>query len=185
VKLGRFQLVIFDSSSATEKDLNLDSQAIYAGQLAGLNVEHAWFVEHHPLWGLKLAAKAEPGTLPSESPTEVTEAWEKAPLTGIDLIVSGHTHLFELLSFDQGRPTQLVAGDGGTEMAMPLPAKIAGLKLRGATLKSGQDAHEFGYTALTRTDSGWSLALTNIAGKILRTAEIAAPSAKTTALKSN
>jgi hypothetical protein len=80
--------------------------------------------------------------------------------------------LFELLSFDQGRPTQLVAGDGGTEMAMPIPAKIDGLKLRGATLLSGQDAHEFGYTALTKTAEGWRLALTSTAGKVLETASL-------------
>jgi hypothetical protein len=122
-------------------------------------------VLHHPIWGLK-------GNPPVESPTEVTEAWEKSPIKGIDLIVSGHTHLFELLTFDHGRPTQLVAGDGGTEMAMPIPAKIDGLKLRGATLLSGQDAHEFGYSALTKTADGWRLALTSTSGKVLETAAL-------------
>ena len=75
-----------------------------------------------------------------------------------------------MLTFDQGRPTQLVAGDGGTEMAMPLPSEIAGLKLRGATLLSGQDAHVFGYTALTRTAEGWRLALTDTSGKVIQSA---------------
>jgi hypothetical protein len=93
---------------------------------------------------------------------------------GIDLIVSGHTHLFELLSFDQGRPTQLVAGDGGTEMAMPLPARIDGLKVRGATLLSGQNMHEFGYTALVKTGESWRLALTSTAGKVLESATLPA-----------
>ena len=88
------------------------------------------------------------------------------------MIVSGHTHLFELLSFDQGRPMQLVAGDGGTEMAMALPEQIAGLKLRGATLLSGEDAHEFGYTALTRAGSGWQLALTSTTGRAIKSATL-------------
>ena len=105
-------------------------------------------------------------------PTEVTEAWEKSPVKGIDLIVSGHTHLFELLSFDQGRPTQLVAGNGGTEMAMALPDKIAGLKPRGATLLSSQDAHEFGYTALTRGAEGWRLTLTSTDGRTIKSATL-------------
>jgi hypothetical protein len=174
VTLGKFQLVMFDSASALDKE-PLDPKAIerYTSELsglAGIHLDHAWFVLHHPLWDLKVAAGSDPTAPPIESPTEVTAAWEKSPPKGIDLIVSGHTHLFELLSFDQGRPTQLVAGDGGTDMAMPLPAKISGLKLRGATLLSGQDAHEFGYTAFTRGVGGWNLALTNIAGRVLESA---------------
>jgi hypothetical protein len=46
------------------------------------------------------------------------------------------------------------------------------LKLRGATLLSGQDAHEFGYGALTKTAAGWSLALTSTSGKVLETAAL-------------
>jgi len=168
VRLGKFALVMFDSASASDKDLDPKAVARYSEELAGIHADHAWFVLHHPIWGLKVAAA--PGAAPSESPTEVTAAWEKSPLKGIDLIVSGHTHLFELLTFDQGRPTQLVAGDGGTEMAMPLPSEIAGLKLRGATLLSGQDAHVFGYTALTRTAEGWRLALTDTSGKVIQSA---------------
>ncbi len=165
VRLGKFSLVVLDSASANDKTLDPKSVAAYSAELAGIHADHAWLVLHHPIWGLK-------GTPPVESPTEVTEAWEKSPVKGIDLIVSGHTHLFELLSFDKGRPTQLVAGDGGTEMAMPIPAKIDGLKLRGATLLSGQDAHEFGYSALTRSAEGWRLALTSTSGKVLETAAL-------------
>ena len=56
---------------------------------------------------------------------------------------------------------------------MPLPGKIDGLKLRGATLLSGQDAHEFGYTALTRNAAGWRLALTSTTGRVLESASLA------------
>ena len=172
VQLGGLALVMFDSASASDKILDPQVVERYSAELAGVHVDHGWFVLHHPIWGLKVPATAEPGTPPGESPTEVTEAWEKSPPSGIDLIVSGHTHLFELLSFDHGRPTQLVAGDGGTEMAMPLPAQIAGLKLRGATLLSGENAHEFGYTALTRAANGWQLALTNTVGRVLESASV-------------
>jgi hypothetical protein len=172
VELGSFSFVIFDSASASDKVPDPKAVAAYSAELAGIHVSHAWLVLHHPVWGLKIAATAAPGSAPAESPTEVTEAWEHSPVKGIDLIVSGHTHLFELLSFDHGRPTQLVAGDGGTEMAMPLPAQIAGLKLRGATLLSGENAHEFGYTALTRTGDGWQLALTNTMGRVVQSAVI-------------
>jgi len=174
VKLGKLELAIFDSSAALEKDMKPENEARYVDEIQSLHMEHAWFVLHHPIWGLKIAATAEPGSLPTETPNEVTEAWEKAPPKGVDLIVSGHTHLFELLTFDSGRPTQLIAGDGGTDMANALPEKIAGLKLRGATLLSGQDAHEFGYTAFTKSADGWRLALTSTSGRVIRTAKIPA-----------
>jgi len=174
IALGKFELAMLDSASATEKDLDPKNIAKFSAELAGIHASHAWLVLHHPLWGLKVAAGAAPDAPPVESPTEVTEAWEKSPVKGIDLIVSGHTHLFELLSFDKGRPTQLVAGDGGTAMAMPIPKQIAGLKLRGVTLLSGQDAHEFGYTALTRTPEGWRLALTSTAGRVIESAIVPA-----------
>lgn len=171
-KLGKFELVMFDSASAVEKDFDPAHIARYGAELAGIHAAHAWFVLHHPLWGLRVAADAPPGAPPVESPTDITQAWEKAPLKGIDLVVSGHIHLFELLSFDRGQPTQLVAGDGGTEMAMAIPAQIAGLKVRGATLLSGQDAHEFGYTVLTRAADGWRLALTSTNDRVLESATL-------------
>lgn len=93
-------------------------------------------------------------------------------IKGIDLIVSGHTHLFELLTFDNGRPTQLVAGDGGTEMASDL-GSLGHLQLRGATLLSGQDAREFGFTTLVRSGTGWKLTLIDTAGRVVKTATLA------------
>ena len=53
-------------------------------------------------------------------------------------------------------------------MALPLPARIAGLKLRGATLLSGENLHEFGYIALTKCGEGWRLALTNTVSRVLQ-----------------
>jgi hypothetical protein len=172
VRLGEFSMVMFDSASTSDKELDPALIERYSAELAGIHEENAWLVLHHPLWGLKIAATAPPGTLPGESPTEVTRAWEKAPVSGIDFVVSGHTHLFELLSFDHGRPTQLVAGDGGTEMAVPLPSQLAGFKLRDATLLSGANVHEFGYTALTRSGSGWQIALTSTSGNVLQSATV-------------
>lgn len=163
VHRGHLNLVVVDSSGASDKDFDTKSVDRYVAELADIHEEHAWLLLHHPIWGLKVAATATQAT-PDETQTEVTLAWEKSPVPGIDMILSGHTHLFELLSFDQNRPLQLVAGDGGTDLAMPLPAKIDGLKLRGATLLSGTNFHEFGYTVLTRTGATWRLALTSMSG---------------------
>ena len=82
VHLGKFSLVMLDSASANDKTLDPKSVAAYSAELSSIKAQHAWLVLHHPIWGLK-------GSPPVESPTEVTEAWEKSPVKGIDLIVSG------------------------------------------------------------------------------------------------
>ena len=142
-------------------------------ELANLHAEHAWFVAHHPIWGL--AAGPKPTDPAAETSTNLTKAWEAKPPAGIDFILSGHIHLFELLTFDQARPPQLVAGDGGTQMGMPIPARLAGVKLNGATLLSAQDAHEFGYTTLRKAAGGWELALTSVTGHVIETAKLPIP----------
>ncbi len=171
VRLGLFEAVIFDSSAASDKETDQEAVQRYASELATIRTSNSWLILHHPLWGLKIAATAAPGSLPTESPTEVTAAWEQAPVKGIDLIVSGHTHLFELLTFDNGRPPQLVAGDGGTEMANDL-GTLGHLKLRGATLLSSEDAREFGFTSIVHSGSGWKLTLTDTAGHTVKTATL-------------
>lgn len=174
VKLGAFELVMFDSATASaSRDAGPEGEQRYSAELAHLHANHAWFVEHHPIWGL--GSGATPADPPKETSSNVTKAWETKPPAGIDFILSGHTHLFELLTFDQGRPPQLVAGDGGTQLGMQIPARLAGIKLKGATLLSAQDAHEFGYTALTKSGGAWQLALTSVTGHVIETAKLPIP----------
>jgi hypothetical protein len=68
-------------------------------------------------------------------------------------------HLFELLSFDHGRPTQLVAGDGGTNLAMELEGSVKGVPVHGAAVVASESQRQFGYTLLTRQGKTWNLTL--------------------------
>ena len=86
---------------------------------------------------------------------------------GIDLIVSGHVHLFELLSFDHALPPALVAGQGGTNLAKPIEASLIGTRLGPATVVAGTSEHQFGYTILTRAEGGWRLELRNLQDRTL------------------
>jgi hypothetical protein len=158
IKLGAFQLVMLDSASVSANTLNQDQASIYARQLGSLHPVHAWLADHHPFWGL--LTDAELGKPASVSPT-LAEAWERASPSGIDLILSGHVHLFELFSYDHGRPTQLVAGDGGTSLAEPLEGSLRGTAAKGASVVSGRSQRQFGYSLLTRHGKTWDLTLKN------------------------
>jgi hypothetical protein len=86
-------------------------------------------------------------------------AWDKARPEGIQFVLSGHTHLFELLTLSEGRPAQLVAGDGGTQLANPLPMKLEGIQVEGAAIAGGESVHDFGFTLLLKSGSGWDVSL--------------------------
>jgi hypothetical protein len=158
VTLGTFELVMLDSASVSANALNKKQAALYAAQLASLHPAHAWLADHHPFWGMRTdSAEGKPAPV---SPT-LAEAWERASPTGIDLILSGHVHLFELFSYDHGRPTQLVAGDGGTNLASALQGPMRGLVVDGASVLAGQNQRQFGYSLLTRHGKTWDLMLKN------------------------
>jgi hypothetical protein len=97
----------------------------------------------------------------------LAEAWERAAPKGIDLILSGHVHLFELFSYNHGRPTQLVAGDGGTNLAMALDAPMRGSAVRGARVLASESQRQFGYSLLTRHGKTWNLTLKNRVRNVL------------------
>jgi len=164
IQLGTFELMMLDSASVASNTLNEEQAAMYASQLASLHPVKAWLADHHPFWGMRTdAAEGKPAPV---SPT-LEEAWERASPKGIDLILSGHIHLFELLSYDHGRPTQLVAGDGGTNLAMALEGSVKGVPVHGAAVVASESQRQFGYSLLTRHGKTWDLTLKNRVNHVL------------------
>jgi hypothetical protein len=158
VRLGSFEVAVLDTSFASDTVLAQKQVDIYAAQLGSLKLHNAWLVDHHPFWAMTIvygAAAATPLTAPLEA------AWEKAKPKGIQLVLSGHTHLFEILSFGHGRPPQIVAGDGGTDLAQAIPVSMNGMTIRGLTVSGSESRHEFGYTLLNKSAKGWNLELKN------------------------
>jgi len=161
VKLGAFELIMFDSS-ATSNDMASSQIDRYAHELASIQASHAWLVAHHPFWGFTTGNSSLRPSTPG-----LEEAWMKGAPSGIDLVVSGHVHLFELLSFDHDLPPALVAGQGGTDLAKPIEASLIGSRLGPATVVAGTSEHQFGYTILTRAKNGWHLELKNLQDRTL------------------
>jgi hypothetical protein len=129
---------------------------VFAAQLATLHPENAWLATHYPFWGFSTDAR---GGLPKPLVATLEAAWENAAPAGYALILSGHIHLFEYVSVDQGRPPQLVAGDGGTQMAVPMQASMKGTQIRGASVIGSRSRQQFGYTMLSKEGKLWRLEL--------------------------
>jgi hypothetical protein len=164
IRMGQFELAMLDSAEVSETDLVPKQVKLFGRQLQSLRVTDAWLVDHHPFWAIRLEADNPQVVLNTPS---LKAAWEKVSPKGINLLVSGHTHLFEMLSLSEDRPPQLVAGDGGTALAIPLPMTLDGIQVAGAAIASGESVREFGYTILTKASEGWDVALKNTAGRTL------------------
>jgi hypothetical protein len=170
VKMGTFELSVLDASAVKEDDLD-DSQVItYATQLTSLAPLNGWLIVHYPFWGFKTDPHGGP---PLSLVASLQAAWDKAAPTGLSMILSGHIHLFEFVSVDGHRPSQIVAGVGGTEMAVPIEMSVKGTKIRGATVTGTESLQKFGYTVLSRSNGTWKLELKDRTQKVLVSCPVA------------
>lgn len=159
IKMGAFELAMLDSSQVAEDSMDQTQISNYTAQLASLHVKNAWLVAHHPFWGFKAGLLGKP-SVPISVPLE--EAWNRAAPKGINLILSGHIHLFELIVLDHARPPQIVAGGGGTNLAAPImTASLNGSAVRGSSVVGSETERLFGYTLLDREGKVWHLTLKN------------------------
>jgi predicted phosphodiesterase len=161
VSLGSLPLVVVDTSSVGDKMTEAQVDR-YAAELSALHVEHAWLASHHPFWGFSNSDG------PTPSSPGLIMSWQKARLDGVDLLLAGHVHLFELLNFDLYLPPQLVAGQGGTELAKPIEKPVAGMAMGPAKVVAGATAHEYGYTVLNRSSGALSVELHDLGGNIVK-----------------
>ena len=169
VTLGEFQLAVVDSSA--NKDAMVDESQVttYAAQLASLHVKNAWLTTHHPFWGFYTNRII---GLPLPTSATLEEAWDKAAPKDFSLIISGHVHLFEYVSVDQGRPPQLVAGTGGTQMDVPIQISMKGTAIRGARVSGSRIREKFGYIVLNKDGNHWNLEMKDQQQKVLVTCTV-------------
>jgi len=174
VKLGTFEIAMLDASAVKEDDFDESQVAEYAEQLASFHAENAWLLVHYPFWGFKTDPHGGP---PVALVASLQAAWVKAAPKGFTMILSGHIHLFEFVSVDHGRPPQILVGDGGTEMAVPIQISLNGTQIRGASVVSSKNQHQFGYSLFTRMGADWKRELKNSLKQVLVNCPISAGSA--------
>jgi Calcineurin-like phosphoesterase len=140
VSLGEnAQLILLDLAAAGNKALTYDTpeyahlQDVYR-KYAALTEKARYNIaaNHHPI----LAFTAKDGKDGAPSSLEPGNGAIQSAFSGINpwiipanvqLLLSGHTHVWEQLSFRSPHPSQFVAGFSGTqEDVMPLPAKLIG-----------------------------------------------------------
>jgi calcineurin-like phosphoesterase family protein len=111
-----------------------------------------WLVTHRPIWGFTNSD----GKLGIRNLTlqAALKPWKGRTPPGIELVLSGHIHLWEALSFEDKRSPQFVLGTGGTKRSNEITENLKGEKIGGTEVKAAKTDHEFGYTMFTPSQSG-------------------------------
>lgn len=148
--MGGKSLLIIDTSDADDSCADgVCNSAPYAAQFANLNPKPGtWLLSHRPIWAigqkfalnrtLQQALQSSDGRLPS----------------GIEFVLSGHLHTFELLSFADQRPPQLVVGTGGTVLDETIKQRLVGMTIGGATVSYARTEHRFGFLMIAPQKDG-------------------------------
>lgn len=175
IDIGPVELLMLDSASAKDNSAPSDLVDEYSEQIAELEStvsENAWFVTHHPLWGI------------GESDGEVfminetlQASTDNMLAAGINLVLTGHIHFFEILDFDGERPPQLIVGNSGTELDDAVSSSLAGMEIGGDTVSSGVSLSEFGFVLMELKGDVWEMSLRDVDGEEILMCEIEGPQA--------
>ena len=162
VRAGDLNLHVLDSADAADRVAGPAGVANVARQLdrlgAPLNQGSGWIVTHRPVWGLVPVARVGP-VGPLRVGINLTEqrAVRGRPMGGVQLVVSGHIHDFQALTFGPQRPAQLIVGTGGDFGEAADTPKAYG----GPTFIDGMDAaslsfSRYGYFVMERDGEDWT-----------------------------
>jgi predicted phosphodiesterase len=167
VTIGGQAFIVFDSSNAADK-CPCDPAA-YAAQFAAMRpAAGTWLLTHRPIWGFRSHGRTLNASL-----QQALAQWNGRPPEGISLVLAGHIHLAEVLSFADKRAPQFVLGTGGTLLAGKIKGELTGRTIGGTRVSYGRADHRFGFALLTRAPDGWSADFHDLAGASLFRCKIA------------
>ena len=155
--------IVLDSSNANDS-CPCDT-APYAAQFAAMQpTPGTWLLTHRPVWGFRSDLKTINATL-----QQALAASNGRLPDGIALILAGHVHLAEVLSFADKRAPQFVLGTGGTLLARKLKRSLTGENIAGTTVSYGRSDHRFGFAILQPAgqSGGWAATFRDAAGRKL------------------
>ena len=177
--VGGLSLVVMDVGLSREERVDAKQVALFRehyGELARLNGP-AWLLQHKPIW----SAGGVIGGKPIGDNKTLAAAMEGRLYEQVQLMISGHHHIFQVLNYQASIPAQIVSGHGGDYLNESPPLDPAGWTFGNVTVKSGLNVFgSFGFSIMDRREADWRLTNYDRFGKLLhdcavkgRTAECA------------
>jgi len=103
----------------------------------------SWLLTHRPVWGFDTHRRTINPTL-----QQALEGTTGDLPEAIALVLSGHIHVAEVLSFTDSRTPQFVLGTGGTLLAGKISSDLSGKRVAGRMVRYGRADHRFGFAIL-------------------------------------
>ena len=177
------QFLVFDSSKVGVATLNATDPmyTIYFAQMQkafalGRRAPQNIFLNHHPVLGFAPNPSVKPtGLYPgNESLQSVLGAINGARMfpDGVQAQLTGHVHLFEVVSYATAQPTQLISGNGGAWADVPLPHPLppGATPVPGARIGSIVSTNRPGFLTIERDPpAGWRIDARNARGQLFTT----------------
>ena len=160
-----------DYAAAQYRDMYAKMDGL--ARLAPYNI----MVEHHPILGVAAhkdkttgLPRLDPGNLGLQSVFSGQTPWLFPP--SIKMLLAGHVHVWEQLSFSSPQPTQFVAGFSGTdEDIVPLPRILPDsvYVAPGASVERFSSwVDGFGFMTMVRTGpESWDIEVHDVNGKVV------------------
>jgi len=148
VSIGDFHVVVLDSSNACggfRNDRVVKRYVTLLEEIAAFTPKpgSAWLMTHRPPWGIQRLDEKRLGACGTSREYGCINRTLQSAIRGttrgrlpddIDLIVSGHMHRFQAVTFTEGhRPPQLIVGNGGVDLAESPAVEAQGVHVDGLT----------------------------------------------------
>lgn len=163
VEFPSLKMSVLDSSSADDDKASDEAVRYFSNQIHLIQAGGAsdWVLTHRPFWS---------GPINQTLQESARSAGLSVKGSPFDLILAGHVHLFEAFTFNDHGPSQLVLGNGGTQMndeefakTMRALSKSDSRKIKSAIVK-----RDFGYLVLDQEDQeSWSGEVRSKEGKLI------------------
>ncbi|HXQ50378.1 MAG TPA: metallophosphoesterase [Stellaceae bacterium] len=169
-------LYVLDSGEANDTETPAPLVARYRREFASIHApQGAWLLSHRPVWAtVSIGNMLGVTVVVNDNATLEAASANKLP-TGIALVLSGHIHRFEALSFTDRRPPQLVLGTAGSSLDRGADVEVTGHEIGGTTIAYGRTLQAFGVTTMERSGAGWAATLHDEDGNPRFTCTITGP----------
>lgn len=154
-----FELWVMDSANACDaygvNELTAQYTQQYEELAAKTSNTNTWVMSHRPLWGYQSPHDASSLSQMLQVALKNTQA--KVLPGFVSLLVAGHMHTYESLSFltNSNRPPQIVVGNSGVKLAKhPKPHYFNNPVYVDGEQATGNTLEEFGFLSIKRSSSG-------------------------------
>ncbi len=145
----------------------------------GARTPRAFFISHHPTLGFASNANDPQNPFPGNGGLQsvLTPMFGNALFPpNVEVVLSGHNHLLEILSFSSGHPPQFITGNGGdwADQPFPVPFPMSKQPATGAVIADFLSTTHFGFMTMEREGAGWSMRAFDYDGRPMTSCTVAA-----------